>query len=335
MAMLSDTRRVLQGNVDAIAARAQVKPPHVKVWRRRSARYNALTHCIAVSVKLAQGLDSDQLYTLLAHEIGHAARRAKTMRRVARYMAPAVVVSGFVAAAGVVAGIYAETPAFSWPRALGASLIVAIGIVVAGIMESRNQRGLRRDVYAEELLADRFATRMAGHRADIPSVLHACARIERAGVLTPLAHRRIAFLRRRQPRVVVLDVPRDADLPAPAQEELHELRENEAAEIAWEERWLDDGWVDLCEHCREDRWKGNHSLCYSEEVEPVPTEEEKDRKWQEEHEAIEAALMAWEAVWLDDGWVDLCEHCREDSSEGDHTFCYFEEPEAEQAGGPV
>ncbi|MCC4618510.1 M48 family metalloprotease [Xanthomonas campestris pv. asclepiadis] len=96
------TRQQLQRMVDAIAARAHVAPPRVKLWRRRDARYNALSHTITVSMTLARTLDAGQLYTLLAHEVGHAKRRAPMLKRAAGYFWPpalALVVGGGAAAA--------------------------------------------------------------------------------------------------------------------------------------------------------------------------------------------------------------------------------------------
>ncbi|APP87444.1 hypothetical protein E1J23_20445 [Xanthomonas gardneri] len=86
--MTTATRLQLQATVDAIAAHAYIAPPRVRLWRHRNARYNALTHTIAVSQTLALTLDANQRYTLLAHEVGHAQRRATMLKRVGSYFWP-------------------------------------------------------------------------------------------------------------------------------------------------------------------------------------------------------------------------------------------------------
>ncbi|MEQ7963873.1 M48 family metalloprotease [Xanthomonas hortorum pv. pelargonii] len=190
--MTTATRLQLQATVDAIAAHAYIAPPRVRLWRHRNARYNALTHTIAVSQTLALTLDANQRYTLLAHEVGHAQRRATMLKRVGSYFWPpalALVVGAMTAAA---VGSFAAKPL---PQTLCALVLGIVAAVVAGQLAERTDRRARRDSYAEELRADRFANRMAGDPAAMTAVLHACARIKDGGELGAEAERRIAFAR--------------------------------------------------------------------------------------------------------------------------------------------
>ncbi|MCT8308738.1 M48 family metalloprotease (plasmid) [Xanthomonas translucens pv. translucens] len=195
--MTGTTRQQLQIMVDAIAAHAHVAPPRVKLWRYRNARYSALTHTIAVSKTLACTLDAPQLYTLLAHEVGHAKRRAMILKRPVGYIWPPMLalMIGAGAAAAVI-GSATTSMAVTDPQALCAlALMVGAGLVGAQFVGHSESRA-RRDGYAEELRADRFANRLAGNPAAMTSVLHACARIEDESELTLEAQRRIAFAQR-------------------------------------------------------------------------------------------------------------------------------------------
>ncbi|WP_256050512.1 M48 family metalloprotease [Xanthomonas translucens] len=187
----------MQIMVDAIAAHAHVATPRVKLCRHRNARYNALTHSIAVSTTLARTLDVPQLYALLAHEVGHAQRRATMLKRYAGYIwPPMLALMVGVGAAAAVIGSTTTAMAVTDPQALCAlALMLGAGLVGAQFVGHSDRRA-RRDGYAEELRADRFANRMAGDPAAMASVLRACARIEDAGELGAEAERRIAFAQR-------------------------------------------------------------------------------------------------------------------------------------------
>ncbi len=187
----------LQSLVNVLSSRAQIAPPRVKLWRNRNARYNAATHGIAVSGALADGLNEAQLHTLLAHEVGHASRRANTLRRVLKYLFPPLLILLATAAiAFSVGGFSAAQDVARGLRAWGALLVTGIGILVAARVHESIERQARRDAYAEELRADRFAKRHGDPNADVASVLEACAQIEGSGMLGPEAMRRIRFARR-------------------------------------------------------------------------------------------------------------------------------------------
>jgi len=191
------TRLQLQDLVIELASRAHIAPPRVKLWRKRNARYNAATHCIAVSVALADGLNGAQLRTLLAHEVGHASRRVRTLRRVLKYLFPPSLI---LLATGVLAfhvgGFSSTQDVATGLRAWGALLVTGVGTLVAVRVHERVEKRAWRDAYAEELHADRFAKRHGDPSADIGSVLDACARIEDSGTLGPEAMRRTRFARR-------------------------------------------------------------------------------------------------------------------------------------------
>ncbi|MEL5920635.1 M48 family metalloprotease [Stenotrophomonas maltophilia] len=190
-------RLQLQDLVNDLASRAHIAPPRVKLWRKRNARYNAATHCIAVSVALADGLNEAQLRTLLAHEVGHASRRVKTLRRVLKYLFP---LSLIMLATGIVGfnvgGFSATQDVATGLRAWGALLVIGVGTLAAARVQESIEKRARRDAYAEELHADRFAKRHGDPSADIGSVLDACAQIEDSGTLGPEAMRRTRFARR-------------------------------------------------------------------------------------------------------------------------------------------
>lgn len=187
----------LQALVKVLSSRAQIAPPRVKLWRNRNARYNAASNGIAVSVALADGLNEAQLHTLLAHEVGHASRRANTLRRVLKYLFPPLLILLATAAiAFSVGGFSAAQDVARGLRAWGALLVTGIGILVAARVHESIERRARRDAYAEELRADRFAKRHGDPNADVASALEACAQIEGSGTLGPEAMRRIRFARR-------------------------------------------------------------------------------------------------------------------------------------------
>ncbi|AKK65887.1 hypothetical protein FE36_19995 [Xanthomonas oryzae pv. oryzicola] len=195
--MSAATHRQLQRLVDEIAAHGDIVPPRVRLWRHRNARYNALTHTIAVSRTLAHTLDANQRYTLLAHEVGHAQRRATMLARAGSYFWPpalALGVGGLAAAA--VYSLAARPVAITDPHALCALMLCTVAAVIAGQLAERIARRTRRDGYAEELRADRFANRLVGDPTAMTSVLHACAQIEDRGELTSEDKRRIAFAQR-------------------------------------------------------------------------------------------------------------------------------------------
>lgn len=193
------TRVQLQDIVTDLAGRAQIAPPRVKLWRRRNARYNAATHCIAVSVALADGLNGAQLRTLLAHEVGHASRRVKTLRRVLKYLFPPSLITLATGVAGLyVGGFSATQDVATGLRAWGVLLVIGVGTLAAARVHESIEKRARRDAYAEELHADRFAKRHGDPSADIGSVLDACAQIEDSGTLGPEAMRRTRFARRFQ-----------------------------------------------------------------------------------------------------------------------------------------
>ncbi|UJO06491.1 hypothetical protein [Xanthomonas arboricola] len=118
------------------------------------------------------------------------------LKRVGSYFWPpalALVVGAMTAAA---VGSFAAKPlAITAPQTLCALVLGIVAAVVAGQLAERTDRRARRDSYAEELRADRFANRMAGDPAAMTAVLHACARIEDGGELGAEAARRIAFAR--------------------------------------------------------------------------------------------------------------------------------------------
>lgn len=187
----------LQSLVNVLSSRAHIAPPRVKLWRNRNARYNAATHAIAVSVALADGLTEAQLLTLLAHEVGHARRRANTLRRVLKHLLPPLLILLATAAIAFnVGGFSATQDVATGLRAWGALLVTGMGILMAARVHERIERRARRDDYAEELRADRFAKRHGDPHADVASVLEACAQIEDSGTLSTGAMRRIRFARR-------------------------------------------------------------------------------------------------------------------------------------------
>ncbi len=144
---------------------------------------------------LVGALNESQLRTLLAHEVGHAMRRATMLKRVGSYFWPPALalVVGAMAAAAV--GSFAAKPlAITDPQTLCALVLDIVAAMIAGQLAERTARRARRDSYAEELRADRFANRMAGDPAAMTAVLHACARIEDGGELGAEAERRIAFV---------------------------------------------------------------------------------------------------------------------------------------------
>lgn len=193
--MSTTTHRQLQRSVDAIAAHVDIVPPRVRLWRHRNARYSALTHTIAVSRVLVGALNESQLQTLLAHEVGHAMRRATMLKRVGSYFWPPALALVVGAMAAATVGSFAAKPlAITDPQTLCALVLGIVAAVVAGQLAERTDRRARRDSYAEELRADRFANRMAGDPAAMTGVLHACARIEDGGELGAEAERRIAFV---------------------------------------------------------------------------------------------------------------------------------------------
>src|SRR5690606_26008605 len=120
---------------------AQIAPPRVRLWRKRNARYNAATHCIAVSVALADGLNGAQLRTLLAHEVGHASRRLKTLRRVLKYLFPECLI---LLATGVLAfyvgGFSTTQDVATGLRAWGALLVLGVGTFVSWRVHERVEK---------------------------------------------------------------------------------------------------------------------------------------------------------------------------------------------------